>query len=92
MLAGPDQPGLEWCPGRPPPFTPQDKAGPRLCSALLVSLLALDHTRLDGGWSCVMEQCGSWSWPELGSDPALGTLLAGGLEQVTYLFESIFFL
>lgn len=39
-----------------------------------------------------MEQCGSWSWPELGSDPALGTLLAGGLEQVTYLFESIFFL
>ena len=57
-----------------------------------MSPLALDHTRLDGGWNCVMEQCGSWSRPELGSDPALGTLLAGGLEQVTYLFELIFFL
>lgn len=26
----------------------------------------------------------------LGSNVAFGTLLAGGLEQVTYLFESIF--
>lgn len=30
------------------------------------------------------------SQTEMGSDAALGTLLAGGLEQVTYLFESIF--
>lgn len=30
------------------------------------------------------------SQTEMGSNAALGTLLAGGLEQVTYLFESIF--
>lgn len=40
-----------------------------------------------------MEQCGYYySQTELGSNPVSGTLLAGGLEQVTYLFESIFYL
>lgn len=35
-----------------------------------------------------MEQCSYYSQTELGSNPVSGTLLAGGLEQVTYLFES----
>lgn len=37
-----------------------------------------------------MEQCGYLNEVELGSNPAFGVLLAGSLEQVTSIFESIF--
>lgn len=51
MLAGPDQPGLEQCPGRPPPSLLGIRQGPdsTVWEPDPMSPLALDHTSLDGG-------------------------------------------
>ena len=49
---GPDQPGLEQCPGQPPPSLLGIRQGPDSAlfgSQTLMSLRALDHTSLHGG-------------------------------------------
>lgn len=69
---GPDQPGLEECPGLPPPFLPRLRHGwglALLCSVQAARPLtfpfALDHTRLGERWNWAMEQWCSWSQTEL---------------------------